>query len=861
MKHRKQLVVVGHGMVGHRFVQAAIERGLTETHDIVVLGEEPRPAYDRVALTSFFDVGAEALSLLPDGAYDDPRVTLLLGAEVVAMDAGARTVRLADGHTVAYDELVLATGAAPFVPPVPGNELDNVFVYRTIDDLEAIREASVGAKAGAVIGGGLLGLEAANALHQLGVQTHVVEMAPRLMAVQVDDAGGATLRRHIEELGLDVHTGVVTERIIGDGAVAGLQLKDVDRPLDLDLVILSAGIRPRDAIAREAGLAIAERGGVLVDEQCRSSDEHVWAIGECAAPGGRMYGLVAPGYTMAEVVVDTLLGGAAGAFTGADMSTKLKLLGVDVASFGDAFGTAEDCLELVFSDSVAGIYKKLVVAENATGGVELLGGILVGDASAYGVLRPMVGSGMELPENPEELLFQGGRGGDLALPDDAQVCSCNDVTKAEIVAAVADDGVSTGSTAGGHDGPCSDAGCVTKCTRAGATCGSCKAVVKRIVEDHFAATGKVVDKSLCEHFGMTRQELFEVIAVHGYQRFDDIIEAHGRGRGCDICKPAVASILASLLNHHVLDGANATLQDTNDAYLANLQKNGTYSVVPRIPGGEVTPDKLIVIGEVAQEFGLYTKITGGQRIDLFGARMEDLPAIWTRLVDAGMESGHAYGKSLRTVKSCVGSTWCRYGVQDSVAMAIELELRYRGLRSPHKLKGGVSGCARECAEARGKDFGIIATEKGWNLYVGGNGGAVPAHAQLLVGDVDAEKLVRYLDRFLMYYIRTADRLQRTSSWMEEVGGVDRIREVVVDDALGLGAELEAAMAQHVDSYFDEWKATIEDPEMLARFVSFVNAPDTPDPNISFREERGQIRADNHDRPVSLGATIPVGAPR
>ncbi|KRA29785.1 MULTISPECIES: nitrite reductase large subunit NirB [unclassified Nocardioides] len=853
---RKQLVVVGHGMVGHRFVQAAIERGLTETYDIIVLGEEPRPAYDRVALTSFFEVGAEALSYLPEGVYDDPRVSLHLESEVVAMDATAQTVTLANGKAFAYDELVLATGAAPFVPPVPGKDLGNVFVYRTIEDLEAIREASRTAKAGAVIGGGLLGLEAANALHQLGVKTHVVEMAPRLMAVQIDEAGGATLKRHVEDLGLSIHTGVMTELIDGDadGNVSGIKFKDEDT-LPLDIVIFSAGIRPRDLIAREAGLDIAERGGVLVNEDCRTSDEHVWAIGECAAPGGRMYGLVAPGYSMAEVVVDQLLGGE-GQFLGADMSTKLKLLGVDVASFGDAFATTEDALELVFADAVAGIYKKLVVAENATGGYELLGGILVGDASAYGSLRPMVGSGMELPANPEELILPAGRGGgvELGLPDEAQICSCNNVTKAEIKAAVSDDATLN------DGGPCSDAGCVTKCTKAGSTCGSCKVVVKKIVEDHFAASGKVVDKSLCEHFAMTRQELFDVVAVHGYNRFDDIIEGHGKGRGCDICKPAVASVLASLLNHHVLDGANATLQDTNDAYLANLQKNGTYSVVPRIPGGEITPDKLIVIGQVAKEFGLYTKITGGQRIDLFGARMEDLPAIWKQLVDAGMESGHAYGKSLRTVKSCVGSTWCRYGVQDSVGMAIELELRYRGLRSPHKLKGGVSGCARECAEARSKDFGIIATEKGWNLYVCGNGGAIPSHAQLLAGDLDNETLIKYLDRFLMYYIRTADRLQRTSYWMDAIGGLDRIREVVVDDALGLGAELEAAMDTHVDSYFDEWKATIEDPEKLARFVSFVNAPGTPDPNITFREERGQIQAELNDGPVSLGSTIPVGAP-
>ncbi|MCW2816030.1 MAG: assimilatory nitrite reductase large subunit precursor [Nocardioides sp.] len=834
---RKQLVVVGHGMVAHRFVQAAIERGLTETHDVVVVGEEQRPAYDRVALTSFFEVGAEALSLLPGGEYDDPRVRLLLGRQVRGFDPDSQTVLLDDGQVLSYDELVLATGAAPFVPPVPGHDLPGAFVYRTIEDLEAIRDAAATATVGAVVGGGLLGLEAAKALADLGLETHVVEMAPRLMAVQVDDAGGATLRRHVEGLGLHVHTGAMTTSVLGETRVTGLGLKDAD-DIHAEIVVFSAGIRPRDALARSAGLDVAERGGVLVDEQCRTSDPHVWAVGECAAPGGRMYGLVAPGYAMAEVAVDALLGGD-GAFAGADMSTKLKLMGVDVASFGDAFATTDGALELVYSDAVAGVYKKLVLSEDGT---RLLGGVLVGDASAYGVLRPMVASGIPLPANPEELILPvtSGSGGGVTLPDEAQVCSCNDVTKGDVVAAA-------------------DAG---ETTRAGSTCGSCKSLVKKIIEDHFAAQGKVVDRSLCEHFSLTRQELFEVVAIHEHTSYDAVLAAHGNGgRGCDVCKPAVASVLASLLGHHVLEGANATVQDTNDAYLANIQRNGTYSVVPRIPGGEVTPEGLIVIGEVARDFGLYTKITGGQRIDLFGARMEELPAIWRRLVDAGFESGHAYGKSLRTVKSCVGSTWCRYGVQDSTQLAIDLELRYRGLRSPHKLKGGVSGCARECAEARGKDFGVIATEKGWNLYVGGNGGATPVHARLLAGDLSTETLVKYLDRFLMYYVRTADRLQRTAPWVDSLdGGLERVRAVVVDDVLGLGSELEAAMDRHVDGYSDEWKATLDDPDKLRRFVSFVNAPDVPDPHISFREERGQIAPAEPTGPVSLGATIPVGAP-
>ncbi|HEY0888808.1 MAG TPA: nitrite reductase large subunit NirB [Nocardioides sp.] len=854
-RRRQQLVVVGHGMVGHRFVEAAIERGLTETHDITVLGAETRPAYDRVALTSFFEVGAAALSLLPDGRYGDSRVTLRTGVEVVAVSPRQRIITLRDtrgnGEDLPYDELVLATGAYPFVPPVPGKDLDGVFVYRTIEDLEAIRKAAKRAKSGAVVGGGLLGLEAANALRQLGLETHVVELAPRLMAVQVDAAGGRTLSRHVEQLGLTVHTGAMTEAILGAGKVTGMVLKD-RKPLDVDLVVFSAGIRPRDALGRAAGLTVAERGGILVDQHCRTSDQHIYAIGECAAPGGTMYGLVAPGYAMAEVVVDTLLGGAA-TFEGADMSTKLKLLGVDVASFGDAHGRTEGALELTYADDVAGVYKKLVISEDpGDGTMRLLGGVLVGDASAYGVLRPMAASGLPLPDNPEELILPAATGASgaaagLALPAEAQVCSCNNVTRVDIEAAV-DAGSETAAE-------------VTRQTKAGATCGSCKATVKRIVEDYFAAQGRVVDTSLCEHFAMTRAELFDVVLIHGYTRFDQIVEAHGTGRGCDICKPAVASILASQLGGHVLAAEHRTLQDTNDAFLANIQRNGTYSVVPRIPGGEITPERLIVIGEVARDFGLYTKITGGQRIDLLGARVEQLPAIWARLVDAGFESGHAYGKALRTVKSCVGSTWCRYGVQDSVGLAIELELRYRGLRSPHKLKGGVSGCARECAEARGKDFGVIATEKGWNLYVGGNGGAIPAHARLLAGDLSTEELVRYLDRFLMYYIRTADRLQRTSTWIDSLeGGLDRVRSVVVDDVLGLGSELEAAMARHVDSYVDEWRATLADPEKLRRFVSFVNAPETPDPTISFGVTRDQIVPVAAQGAVALGSTIAVGAP-
>jgi len=564
---------------------------------------------------------------------------------------------------------------------------------------------------------------------------------------------------------------------------------------------------------------MGERGGVLVDSRCRTADEHVWAIGEVAALEGRTYGLVAPGYAMAEVVADRLLGGSATMTAAAlDMSTQLKMLGVDVASFGDAHATSAGALEVVVNDPVAGTYAKLVVSDDAQ---TLLGGVLVGDASKYATLRPLVGS--PLPADPVAMIAPGGveLGAD-ALPDTAQICSCNAVTKGAICGAI---------SSGAHD-----VGALKACTRAGTSCGSCVPVLKKLL----AQAGVEQSTALCEHFAHSRAELFEIIAGAGIRTFSDLVERHGTGRGCDICKPAVASILASLGRGHVHDGEQAALQDTNDHFLANLQRNGTYSVVPRIPGGEITPEGLIVIGEVARDFGLYTKITGGQRIDMFGARVEQLPAIWRRLVDAGFESGHAYGKALRTVKSCVGTTWCRYGQQDSVGLAVELELRYRGLRAPHKFKSGVSGCARECAEARSKDFGIIATEQGWNLYVGGNGGFTPRHAELLASDLDTETLVRLVDRFLMFYIRTADRLQRTSAWIEAMeGGLDHLRAVIVDDSLGICADLEEAMEAHIEGYADEWRGVLEDPTKLERFVSFVNAPDAPDPTISFVTERGQ----------------------
>jgi len=846
----QHLVVVGGGMVAHRLVEALRDSDTEGRWRVTVLAEEPRAPYDRVALTTYFSGRhPEELALGDPALWNEPLVTLRRGEPAADIDREARTVTTATGRVLGYDALVLATGSSPFVPPVPGSDLPGVHVYRTIDDVAALR-AHVEGRAkvlrrplrGAVVGGGLLGLEAAGALQAMAVATTVVEFAPRLMPLQVDEGGGEALRRIVEGLGVHVRTATATAKLTParSGRVGRMVFADGGR-IDVDVVVIATGVRPRDELARAAGLPVGERGGVVVDGTCRTVDPAVWAVGEVACIDGRCLGLVAPGYAMAEVVADRLLGGAA-TFPGADLSTKLKLLGVDVASFGDAFATSEGALPVVYADPVAGVYKKLVLSDDAK---TLRGGILVGDASAYSTLRALLDR--DLPADPAAYLLPAGgvpEAGDL--PAEASVCSCHNVTAGTIRDAVRSQG-------------CTDVGAVKTCTKAGTGCGSCLPLVKRLVTSELQAMGQAVSSALCEHFDLTRAQLFDVVRVTGLRTFTDIVTRHGHGRGCDVCKPVVASILASLGAGHILDGEQAALQDTNDHVLANIQKDGTYSVVPRVPGGEITPEGLITIGQIARDFGLYTKITGGQRIDLFGARIEQLPRIWARLVEAGFESGHAYGKAVRTVKSCVGSTWCRYGVQDSVGMAVALELRYRGLRAPHKIKLGVSGCARECAEARGKDVGVIATEHGWNLYVGGNGGFTPRHAQLLAEDLDDDGLVRAIDRFLMYYVRTADRLQRTAAWLEEIeGGLEHVRAVVLEDSLGIGADLDAAMAAHVEGYVDEWQATLADPEKLRRFVSFVNAPDQPDPSLAYVVERGQPRPARANERENAGLPVIAG---
>jgi len=599
---------------------------------------------------------------------------------------------------------------------------------------------------------------------------------------------------------------------------------------ETDFIVFSAGIRPQDKLARQMDLEIAPRGGIAINDYCQTSDQHIYAIGECASWNGTFYGLVAPGYKMATVAVDHLIGNSESKFEGADMSAKLKLLGVKVGSIGDANGRTPGCKSYVYQNEEQEVYKRLIVSEdNKT----LLGAVMVGDTADYGDLLQLMLNKIDLPEHPDLLILPAHAGAEKpalgadALPESAVICSCFDVTKGKIAQAVTD---------GNHT-----LAEIKAVTGAGTGCGGCIPLVTSVLNAELAKSGIEVKNDVCEHFAYSRQELFHLIRIEEIKTFDALLEKYGKGYGCEVCKPLIGSILASCWGEHILKPQLVKLHDTNDNFLGNIQKDGTYSVIPRMAGGEVTPQALGVLAAVAEEYKLYTKVTGAQRIGLFGAQKDDLPQIWRKLIEAGFETGQAYAKALRMAKTCVGSTWCRYGVQDSVGLGSMIENRYKGIRTPHKMKFGVSGCTRECAEAQGKDLGIIATDAGWNLYVCGNGGMKPRHGDLLASDLDQATLIKYIDRFMMFYIRTAAPLQRTSVWMENMeGGVDYLREVIANDKLGINAQLECDVAKLIGEFECEWTATINDESQLQRFAHFINSAQR-DENVVFVSEREQHR--------------------
>lgn len=879
--NRKRIVVVGLGMVGIAFIEKLLKLDVKRReYDITVIGDEPHLAYNRVGLTSFFQHReAENLYLNPASWYasmPEGSLSYHLNTLVSSIDTAKKTVETVKGDIVPYDILVLATGSNALLPRhTPGHDANGVFVYRTLEDLQKLIDFSATKKGtvGAVVGGGLLGLEAAKAMMDLEEygKVKLIERNRWVLSRQLDGDAGGMVVEQVRQLGLDVLLSKRVGKITTDDGnnVTGVVFEDGEE-MECSTICFAIGIKARDELARKAGIKCADRGGgIIVNEDLLTSEKDVYAIGECASWESQTFGLIAPGVEMADVLAFNLTQAKLHAyrkFKRPDLSTKLKLLGVEVASFGDFFadrdgpknlpktrgGAKKEGLEatdrvdsakaltdgpppapvkaLTYKDPFQQIYKKYLFTLD---GKYLLGGMMIGDTKDYVKLVPMVKNQKPLEVSPSEFIIGKQSGDDDAddLDDDTQICSCHNVLKGDVVKSV-------------KDGTCKSIGDVKSCTKAGTGCGGCMPLVQTIFNKTMASMGQEVKNHLCPHFEYSRADLFNIIYVKKLQTFGEVMMHAGKetdSAGCEVCKPAIGSIQASLYNKHLLDDDRRGLQDTNDRFLANIQRNGTFSVVPRVSGGEITAEKLIVIGTVAKKFGLYCKITGGQRIDMFGAKKNDLPLIWRELIDGGLESGHAYAKSLRTVKSCVGTTWCRFGVGDSVGMAVRLEERYKSIRGPHKFKGGVSGCVRECAEAQNKDFGLIATEKGFNIFVGGNGGAKPRHSELLAKDVVPDDVIPILDRYLMFYIRTGDKLQRTARWLENLpGGIKYLQEVVLEDKLGIAAELEKQMEEIVGSFFCEWTETLNNPKKMALFKQFGNSDEYVD-GMDMVPERTQTR--------------------
>ncbi|KAI9688059.1 MAG: hypothetical protein M1822_001564 [Bathelium mastoideum] len=895
---RKRIVVVGLGMVGIAFVEKLMKLDVKRReYDVIVIGEEPHLAYNRVGLTSFFQHrNIENLYLNPQEWYTSMPAGSLnyhLNTLVTSIDSANKSVTTSEGTVVPYDVLVLATGSDAVLPRhTPGHNAKGVFVYRTIDDLQKLIAfaATKKGKVGAVVGGGLLGLEAAKAMMDLEEFSKVklIERNRWVLSRQLDGDAGGMVVEQVRALGFDV---LLSKRVgeievDEDEAVKGVRFEDGER-MDCACICFAIGIKARDELARRAGIKCADRGGgIVVNPDLSTSAPDVYAIGECASWESQTFGLIAPGVEMADILAFNLTQAKAHAqrkFKRPDLSTKLKLLGVEVASFGDFFadrdgpqqmpirrhggGTKEGTMEarnrvkdltdgpapppvkaLTYKDPFQQIYKKYLFTVD---GKYLLGGMMIGDTRDYVKLVPMVKNQKALEIPPSEFIIGASKGDDESaddLSDDTQVCSCHNVLKGDVAKVV-------------KDGTCKSIGDVKSCTKAGTGCGGCMPLVQTIFNKTMASMGQEIKNHLCPHFDYSRADLFNIISVKKLQSFESIMKECGKDAnsvGCEACKPTLGSIIASLFNKHITDASRRGLQDTNDKFLANIQRNGTFSVIPRVAGGEITPEKLIIIGTVAKKYGLYTKITGGQRIDMFGARKQDLLAIWTELIDGGMESGHAYAKSLRTVKSCVGTTWCRFGIGDSVGMAVRLEERYKSIRSPHKIKGGVSGCVRECAEAQNKDFGLIATEKGFNVFVGGNGGAKPRHSELLAKDVPPDDVVPILDRYLSFYVRTADKLQRTARWVENLpGGIKYLQEVILEDKLGICADLEKQMEDLVGSYFCEWTEVIRNPERRKAFEAVANEDTTANPAARTNDRTAPDGDSTVTRQATAHSALPV----
>ena len=809
---KQRLVVIGNGMAGARFVEELLSRDGGERWQIAMFGDEPYGNYNRILLSGVLAQSHEPADIFinPLAWYEENEIKLHAGVRAARIDPGARVVHGMDGVTERYDKLVLATGSRALVPPMEGMKGKNgapkkgLFVFRTLEDCNQIAAYAARCKNAVVIGGGLLGLEAARGLLGHGLEVHVVHLMGHLMEMQLDARGGALLQAKLEQMGLRVHLRKNTKEILGEERVTGVRFEE-GGDLACDLVVVSAGIRPNVELAREAGLLV-ERG-IVVGDDLATSDLHVHALGECAQHRGRTYGLVAPCWEQAQVLAERLSGKKPRAtYTGSRISTKLKVMGVDLTVMGARESVTEEDQEVEYVDKKRGVYKKLVVREG-----KLAGAILLGEAESATRFLHAFDRGAALPDDPARFLFPAaeaaGPQGILEAPDGAQVCNCNGVSKGEILASVR----------GGKR----TLKALCEATRAGTGCGSCKKDVKALFES-CAGDAPVEDPSVHWYVPgvpLTKPDLIREIKLRGLRSVSAVFAALANGREDAPSKIGLASLLKTLWGKEYDDERDARF--INDRVHANIQKDGTFSVVPRIYGGVTTPAELKRIAEVAERHQVpMVKITGGQRIDLLGISKEKLPEVWR---DLGIPSGHAYTKAFRTCKTCVGTDFCRYGVGDSTALGIAIEKRFQGIESPHKMKLAAAGCPRNCSEATTKDLGAVAIEGGkWEVYIGGAAGSRVRKGDVLCVVDSHEDVLKQMGRFMQYYREHAKYLERTYDFVERVG-IEKLRSVLIEDEEGIAARLDAEIQAAVDAYVDPWSREGAQPVHPAQFVREMKA--------------------------------------
>ncbi len=800
--NKPKLVLVGNGMAGVRALEELLKLA-PELYDITVFGAEPHPNYNRILLSPVLagEQTIEQIILNPLDWYADNGITLHTGKTVVEIDRIRRVVRTGDGLEAPYDRLLLGTGSLPFILPVPGKDLDGVIAYRDIADTETMIETAKVHKHAVVIGGGLLGLEAANGLMLRGMDVTVVHIMPWLMERQLDDVAGKLLQKSLEDRGLKFLIGAQTAALLGNdaGRVRAVQFKDGSE-IPADLVVMAAGIRPNTALAEKAGLH-CNRGIVVSDTLQTITDPRIYALGECAAHRGIAYGLVAPLFEQGKVAANHLAQMGIGRYTGSQTSTKLKVTGIDLFSAGNFMG-GEGCEDIVLSDPFSGVYKRLVIQ-----GDKLVGACLYGDTVDGSWYFKLLREGRKVHDIRDKLMFGESHLGDAGhqgqskaqlMADGDEVCGCNGVNKGAICKAIKDKGLFTLEE-------------VRKHTKASASCGSCTGLVEQLLMftaggDYSTAPKK---KAVCGCTDASHQEVRDAIREQHLLRIAEVYAKLGwrTPNGCSSCRPAVNYYLISTWPHEAKDDPQSRF--INERSHANIQKNGTYSVIPRMWGGETSAAELRRIADAVDKFNIPTvKVTGGQRIDLLGVKKEDLQAVWNAI---GMPSGHAYAKALRTVKTCVGSEWCRFGTQDSTALGKLLERATWRMYAPHKVKFAVSGCPRNCAESGIKDVGIIGVDSGWEMYVGGNGGIKTEVAQFLVKLKTQEEVLEYTGAFIQLYREEGWYLERTVHYIARVG-LDVVKQRILQDAEGrkaLWERLQFALQGEPDPWFEFDRAQVD----------------------------------------------------